>query len=64
MARLPPVTATAPVRSNTLAIHYREQAEVCLRMAKEALRPYDEEWLRLAEKWMRLARQAEVKSGG
>ena len=54
------MTATAPVRSNTLAAHYRQQADVCRRMANEALSPYDEEWLRLAAK---VARQADVKSG-
>jgi hypothetical protein len=32
-------------------------------MAKEALSPYDEEWLRLAAKWTKLARQAEVRAG-
>jgi hypothetical protein len=56
------MTATAPVRSNTLAVHYRQQADVCHRMASEALSPYDEEWLRLAAKWTKLARQAELKS--
>jgi hypothetical protein len=58
-----PMTAlSAPVRSKLVA-HYRQQAEVCLRMAKEALSPYDEEWLRLAAKWTKLARQAEVRAG-
>ena len=56
------MTATAPVRS-TLAAHYRQQADVCRRMANEALSPYDQEWLRLAAKWTKLARQADVKSG-
>ena len=56
------MTATVPVRSNTLAAHYRQQAEICRRMADEALRPYDQEWLRLAAKWTKLARQAEVTS--
>ena len=55
------MTATAPVRSNTLAAHYRQQADVCRRMANEALSPYDEEWLRLAAKWTKLARQADVR---
>jgi hypothetical protein len=54
------MTAAAPVRSNTLAAHYRQQADTCLRMAEQALSPYDEEWLRLAAKWTKLARQAEV----
>ena len=54
---------TVPVRSNTLAAHYRQQAEICRRMANEALSPYDQEWLRLAAKWTKLARQADVKSG-
>jgi hypothetical protein len=57
------MTAAAPVRSNTLAAHYRQQADTCLRMAEQALSPYDEEWLRLAAKWTKLARQAEVKAG-
>jgi hypothetical protein len=55
------MTAAAPVRSNTLAAHYRQQADTCLRMAEQALSPYDEEWLRLAAKWTKLARQAEVR---
>ena len=57
------MSTTVPVRSNTLAAHYRQQADVCRRMANEALSPYDEEWLRLAAKWTKLARQADVKSG-
>jgi hypothetical protein len=57
------MTATPPVRFNTLAAHYRQQADACLRMAEEALSPYDEEWLRLASKWTKLARQAEAKAG-
>jgi hypothetical protein len=58
-----PNTTTEPVGFKMLAAHYREQADVCLSMAEQALRPYDEEWLRLAAKWTRLARQAELKWG-
>jgi hypothetical protein len=54
---------TEPVGFKTLAAHYRQQADACLRMAEQALRPYDEEWLHLAAKWTRLARQAELKVG-
>jgi hypothetical protein len=46
-----------PIRVRVLA-HYRQQAETCLRMAEEALSPYDEEWLRLAARWAELAREA------
>jgi hypothetical protein len=53
------MTATAPDRFDTLAAHYRQQADTCLRMAEQSLSPYDEEWLRLAAKWAKLARQAE-----
>ena len=56
------MTATTPVRLN-LAAHYRQQADTCLRMAEQALIPYDEEWLCLAAKWTKLARQAELKVG-
>ena len=57
------MTAVEPIRFRVLATHYRQQAEICLRMAEEAFSPYDEEWLRLASKWTKLARQAEVKAG-
>jgi hypothetical protein len=53
--------ATEPVHIRALAAHYRQQVDTCLRMAEQALSPYDEEWLRIAAKWTRLARQAEVK---
>jgi hypothetical protein len=53
------MTVVEQIRFRVLA-HYRQQAEVCFRMAKEALSPYDEEWLRLADKWTKLARHAEV----
>lgn len=56
-----PTATTEPVGFKTLAAHYRQQADVCLRMAEQALSPYDEEWLRLAAKWTRLARQAELR---
>ena len=49
-----------PIRVRVLA-HYRQQAETCLRMAEEALSPYDEEWLRLAARWAELAREAAAK---
>lgn len=45
-----------PIRFRVLA-HYRQQAETCLRMAEEALSPYDEEWLRLAARWAALAQE-------
>jgi hypothetical protein len=60
---MPTTTTTEPVGFKMLAAHYRQQADVCLRMAEQALHPYDEEWLRLAAKWTRLARQAELKVG-
>jgi hypothetical protein len=41
------MTAVGPIRFRVLAAYYRQQADVCLRMAEEALSPYDEEWLRL-----------------
>jgi len=56
------MTATQPVRINALAEHYRHQAEICIRMAEQALSPYDEEWLRIAARWMKMARQAEARS--
>jgi hypothetical protein len=56
------MTATEPVRIRALAAHYRQQADTCLRMAEQALSPYDEEWLRLAAKWTKLARQAEARN--
>jgi len=52
-----------PLRFKALAEHYRQQAATCVRMAEEALSPYDEEWLRIAAKWTKLARQAETKAG-
>jgi hypothetical protein len=55
------MTATTPVRFK-LAAHYRLQADTCLRMAEQALSPYDEEWLRLAAKWTKLAPQAELEA--
>ena len=50
------MTAVEPIRFRVLAAHYRQQADVCLRMAEEAFSPYDEEWLRLAARWTELAR--------
>lgn len=55
------MTAVEPIRFRVLAVHYREQADVCLRMAEEALTPYDEEWLRLAARWAELEREAEAR---
>jgi len=55
------MTAIEPIRFWVLAAHYRQQADVCLRMAKEAFSPYDEEWLRLAARWTELQREAETK---
>ena len=57
----PPMTAIEPTRFATLGSHYRQQADACLRVANEALSPYDEEWLRLAAYWAELAREAETK---
>jgi len=56
------MTTIPPVRFDTLAAHYRQQADACVRLAEDALSPYDEEWLRLAAKWTTLARHAEVKA--
>ena len=50
-----------PIRLRVPAAHYRQQANVCLRMAEESLSPYDEEWLRLAARWAELERDAEAK---
>ena len=55
------MTAVEPIRFRVLAAHYRQQAEACLRMAEEALSPYDEEWLRLAACWAELEREAAAK---
>jgi hypothetical protein len=55
------VTAVGPIRFRVLAAYYRQQADVCLRMAEEALSPYDEEWLRLAARWRDLEREAEAR---
>ena len=57
----PPMTAIEPTRFAALGSHYRQQADACLRVANEALSPYDEEWLRLAAYWAELAREAETK---
>jgi hypothetical protein len=55
------MTAVEPIRFRALAAYYRQQADVCLRMAEEALSPYDEEWLRLAAHWKDLQREAEAR---
>lgn len=55
------MTAIEPTRFAALGSHYRQQADACLRVANEALSPYDEEWLRLAAYWAKLAREAETK---
>jgi hypothetical protein len=55
------MTAVEPIRFLVLAAYYRQQADVYLRMAEEALSPYDEEWLRLAARWAELEREADAK---
>jgi hypothetical protein len=55
------MTAVEPIRFRVLAAYYRQQADVCFRMAQEALSPYDEEWLRLAACWAELEREAKAK---
>ena len=55
------MTAVEPIRFRVLAAHYRQQAEVCVRMAEEAFSPYDEEWLRLPARWTELEREADAK---
>jgi hypothetical protein len=56
-----PTATTEPVGLQDAGSPLSPTADVCLRMAEQALSPYDEEWLRLAAKWTRLARQAELK---
>ena len=50
-----------PARFANLGSHYRQQADACLRVASEALSPYDEEWLRLAAYWAQRALEAETR---
>jgi hypothetical protein len=57
----PPMTTIEPTRFITLGSHYRQQADACLRVANEALSPYDEEWRRLAAYWAKLARETETR---
>jgi hypothetical protein len=63
-ARARLMTAIESIRFQLLAAHYREQADICRRMAEEAFSPYDEEWLRLAARWTELQRKAETKWRG
>jgi hypothetical protein len=55
------MTAVEPIRFRILATHYRQQAEVCLRMAEQSLEPFGEEWLRLAARWAELEREAKAR---
>jgi len=55
------MASVEPVRFRALAAHYRQQAEICLRMVEVALSPYDAEWLRLAARWTEMEQEAAAK---
>jgi hypothetical protein len=54
------MTMTDTAGFEVLAENYREEAELCRRIAGVAGGPQKEEWLRLSAEWTKLAREADA----